>query len=74
MEFNYYSYYDSEINLCMDKLIMTQELYSLVTFIGILLMLPYIETMRRKSLRLRAIRDSLDREVFNSLLLGDEEN
>jgi len=53
---------------------MTQELYSLVTFIGILLMLPYIETMRRKSLRLRAIRDSLDREVFNSLLLGDEEN
>lgn len=53
---------------------MTQELYSLVTFIGILFMLPYIETMRRKSLRLRAIRGSLDREVFNSLLLGDEEN
>jgi len=53
---------------------MTQELYSLVTFIGILFMLPYIETMRRKSLRLRTIRDSLDREAFNSLLLGDEED
>lgn len=53
---------------------MTQELYSLVTFIGILFMLPYIETMRRKSLRLRVIRGSLDREVFNSLLLGDEED
>ena len=53
---------------------MTQELYSLVTFIGILFMLPYIETMRRKSLRLRTIRDNLDREVFNSLLLGDEED
>lgn len=53
---------------------MTQELYSLVTFIGILFMLPYIETMRKKSLRLRAIRGSLDREVFNSLLLGDEED
>jgi hypothetical protein len=53
---------------------MTQELYSLVTFIGILFMLPYIETMRRKSLRLRTIRGSLDRKVFNSLLLGDEED
>ncbi|QLY79669.1 hypothetical protein [Clostridium intestinale] len=62
------------ICLIFSFVLMTQELYSLVTFIGILFMLPYIETMRRKSLRLRTIRGSLDREVFNSLLLGDEEN
>lgn len=53
---------------------MGQEWYSITTFIGILFMLPTIGTLRKMSLRLKVIRENLDRNTFNYFLIEDEES
>lgn len=52
---------------------MDQQWYSLITIIGILFTFPLIETMRKMSLRLKVIKDSLDKDTFNYFLVEYKE-